>query len=547
VATDISLIDHRKFSVARCLPPEEHGINTSKSGAPRSGKDLSDFPVMTEWANRGLGPQLHLHPDPGENVPKKANYLHAHRAGGKVVIDSADKPDQSLGICVLKPSEHPHDFQRVIDDNNSAESFVETGLRGREGRSEWHPLLQEGLLYAARLVLRQPRPVQGVKTLLSVGKFHNRHFRKALDEVQCDDTYWYWKAFEKATGQARAGLSAIIRNIHLNWDHPQFLWRDSDRDTTDDLIADGWTVLLEGSETDRVTTNLFRLKIRKLYDLAARLYQLRGGLTHIRLVIDEWGNFGLIGESEVSKIARGNKHGVSTTLISQSFDSGDPSLNRKLAQLMQRKEAFRAAGYEEAIDQARFIFTPALDPLAVHYVEERFRSEIDYRLVEYITETKSSGKSGDRETTGTSVSKAKRREPVQQSIPYEVPHYMPGNEQLLHAASLLMGAKPGYRAVGEFGEVYSEQLQRLEDEPWGLKCIGDRKRKTFHEAMAALPFYRRPTQDELPLMLSLEFTRRLSNSSSNGHSSHSTTHSPSKPTKALLDVLRSTGRKRDAR
>jgi len=537
MANNLSIVE-RRFNADHCLPQDQWGKTTAKTGSPRSAKNASEIIVAGRWADRGMGPQLHLYADPDENAPKLANHLHANHHGGKTIIDSADDPNRALETCFISGSDHPNPIIRAIEDCDTEETFCEMCLRGREGRAEFHPLLQEGLIFAARLIIKQPKPLMAVKTLRSIGKFYNRDFQKALDDVQDDDTWHYWRQYQRATGQTRTGLAAIMRNIQLNWGQPQWQMRDSHFDRTDELLAAGWTVIVEGSKTDRITTNLMRIKFRKAFDFAERQY-LQNDPSHFRLTVDEWAHYGLIGENEISRLARGPKHGVSTTLISHGFDTGDEHLNRKIAQLVIRKEAFRASGYAEALEQAKFIMTPAIDPLAVLYTEERKRQVTNYQENSYDVETKTKGKSGDRDTSSSSKSRQTRREPYQSTEIDQVNHYLAVSDNHPLFAAVLMGYKPGMRAVGEFGDVYCERVPKLEDEPWGFKRIGDRRRIPFYQAMAALPYYAKPSTGDFERRSSAGSEERIlsQQTSSNGSSRGSKKADTRSPATKLSDVL----------
>ncbi len=264
----------------------------------------------------------------------------------------------------------------------------------------------------------------------------------------------------------RTALAAITRCLHLNFGAPQFEMCDSLEDPDGSTVGRRLCRLVEGSLADRVTRNFMRIKYRKGCEWAERKYLGLGVRRISRWMFDEWASYDIVSENELNMLARAPKHGISTTVISQGLDTGDPHLNRRFAQLVHRKECFRSSGYEEAYEQAKFYHDACNRPKCCSLLRERKRNVTDYVTNTYVTETESNGKSGDNDVNSRAISTQTRRDPIQRTEVDYVPRYLGNLDHHLLATSVIMRMKPGERIVGHFVDVFMERVPRLEDEPW---------------------------------------------------------------------------------
>lgn len=518
------------------------------AGAARMGKFWGVLPLIERWMQRRSGAMLCCFPIPKENGPITGKLAHQSGCGNRTDFDSLDDPNHCLGCIAFPKAADSDPYVREMHNRDIEDSLLELLGRDRAIPIEHQPTVTELAQHAIRLCLKAEIHVT-LEHLLSVGKWGHPLFHQLLDACVEEELVWYWRMIPKQGAAVRKDLASYWRLTEQKLGDPRILPRQTDSRFLMEAVEKGWNVIAEGSKSRRASRAYLGLVSMSFKQAIYELFSLTGKPHPALEINDEVQSHGWTAY-DAQALREMPKMGWRVIAISHGPRlMADPEENAATLQNFQMVRAHGCRDWHVALELAHRC-GGLLDPYLIHSTETRTsQRHAGFSVEKTQTVTKTKGKNGDRETSNESVAQGERLLPQYETEEQTTTRYFPLDDQFKLIASGIMGL--GFReALDVTAEGAEWRTLPLLNEPWVIPEVAEVKWQSFLKEMYRRPHYRRPQLAPPVGMLSLpssESTRQPSTKSSNGHSGHSNGKSLSAPTKALLGVLRRTGRNRDVR
>lgn len=352
-------------------PPITH---TLVCGASRSGKSEAELSRLAHIARRGDCAIVLLDP-PGTLAAKLLLHLHALGLDTRVLYDRLADTDRVPGYDWLLPSLHSDPLQREAENDERIREFVSILLRRREIHDPAKtPVIEEGLLSALQLYISQdvPSPLPWLAEVFDRGSALREHLL-----THCTDPRLVRKFQEYASLSPTARRTEVApaeRILRAVCTSPAFRVRSGGATFDLGQFLDGKGILiLDGGSRGNLSQDAATLMMGAII-LRVIQHCRTGSKSKVVLVLDEAVSARLIGIYESQALSTAGKWGLEFHILVQDpFGFPSEEIKSNVLQNCWRHEWFRQGSPEAARLAAEDIATPLLDPLKVHYTEQRIR------------------------------------------------------------------------------------------------------------------------------------------------------------------------------
>lgn len=349
--------------------------HTLVCGATRSGKSAAELARLVPRA-RAADCAIVLLDPPGTLASQFLLHLDALGVCERVLYDRLSDTDRVPGYAWLVPSGNQDPLQRAAEDEERVRELAAILLR-RRGIEDMAstPLIEEGVLAALRLLLRQRAPVPffWVGEAFTLGSPARAQLLENCSDPELVRKFHNYGSLSPTarrteTGPAERILRAVcgspafwVRSQGATFDFGRFL------DDRGILIVDGMS---RGNlSRDAASIMMGAVALRVLQHCRT------GAKSRVVLVLDEAVNAGLIGVHESRALAEAGKWRLEFHVIVQDpFNFPSEEIRNNVLQNCGRHEWFRQGSPNAARLAAEDIGTPLLDPLQVHHTEFRIRT-----------------------------------------------------------------------------------------------------------------------------------------------------------------------------
>lgn len=440
-------------------------VHTLVCGASRSGKSEAELSRLVPLAKSGEAAIVLLDP-PGTLAQKFLLHLDLLGLTGRVVYDRLEETERVPGYEWLAPSSANDPLRREAEDDESVREFAAVLLR-RRGILDpaATPLIEEGLLSALRLYMKQksPVPLTWLSEAFTVGSDVRRKLLANCVEpslVRKFEEYGRLSATARRTETAPA--ERVLRAV---LESPAFRTRSGGMAFDLDRFLDARGVLiLDGGSTGSLSRDAAAVMMGAVILRVIR-HCRRGSKSPVVLVLDEAVSGGLLGLYESRALSEAGKWGLQfDVLVQDPFGMLGDEVRSNVLQNCGRHEWFRQGSPEAARLAADDLAIPLLDPLRVHHTEYRVRT-VDAGYERVPTVSRSETVSADRHVSRTTTW-ATGLWPRRRDVREAQDRFLALRDQVMLLQRELTRLPPGHRFVRDEGVTPAPEYVRMLTDPW---------------------------------------------------------------------------------